>query len=127
MTGKKKRLALLLVAIALVGAVAIYFTFDPSTSRFFPRCPFLVLTGFKCPGCGSQRAIHALLTGSVAQAWRHNMMLVLAVPYLVLLLSGLLLRRRYPRYDAALNAPCAIWTVFAAVMLWWVLRNVFNW
>ena len=122
-----KKLKISITANMLLAAIAIYFLFDPSSARFFPRCPFLMLTGLKCPGCGSQRAIHALLTGNLSEAWRYNMMLVLAIPYLVLLLSGLLLRKRYPRYDAALNATWAIWAVFAAIVLWWIFRNICNW
>ena len=59
----RRTLLIGLVVAALVVFGFIYFALDPSRSDLFPRCVFLSLTGYKCPGCGSQRAIHALLHG----------------------------------------------------------------
>ena len=107
---------------ALVVAAVVYFTFDPSHSAWFPKCPFLVLTGYKCPGCGSQRAVHALLTGNLATAWHYNALLVVALPFIALLLAGLAMRRRYPRFDAALNSLWVIWTVLVGIIAWWLVH-----
>ena len=42
------------LALAAGGTVALLVLglFDPSVSAFFPKCPFLLLTGLQCPGCG---------------------------------------------------------------------------
>ncbi len=109
--------------IALVMAAVIYFLFDPATTPF-PRCPFLTLTGWQCPGCGSQRAIHSLLHLDIAAAWRYNAMLVLSIPYVVLLLVAEWGRRR--DLYRVLNSEVLIWCYFALVVAWWVLRNVIN-
>ena len=53
-------LSLPLLLIALVALTIIYYRVSPTSSVFFPKCAFLMLTGLKCPGCGSQRAVHAL-------------------------------------------------------------------
>ncbi|MEO6038483.1 MAG: DUF2752 domain-containing protein [Saprospiraceae bacterium] len=116
---------LLLAGICLAVLVgALYFRFDPDSCPF-PRCPFLTLTGFKCPGCGSQRALHHLLHGEVAAAGSSNFLFVIALPYL---LFGLVveystwgrkqfaLRRRWYGYRASV---CA----FAVVSLYWIARN----
>lgn len=50
-----------------------------------PLCPFLRLTGQYCPGCGSTRAAWHLLHGEVADAVRHN---ALVLPVLVLLITS---------------------------------------
>ena len=71
----------LLPTVAIAGAVAFY-VFDPATAGFFPRCPSVVLTGWKCAGCGSQRALHALIHGEFAAAWSLNPLLLLVLPYL---------------------------------------------
>ncbi|MBP3683083.1 MAG: DUF2752 domain-containing protein [Rikenellaceae bacterium] len=114
------------VAVVLIAAAAIYYTFDPATTPF-PRCPFLVLTGWECPGCGSQRAIHSLLHLDIAAAWRYNAMLVLSIPYVVLLLVAEWLgRRRQSRLYRVLNSEVLIWSYFALVVAWWILRNVIN-
>ena len=54
--------------LIVLGIIAVYLIFDPTQSDLFPKCPFMMLTGLKCPGCGSQRVIHALLNGDVAAA-----------------------------------------------------------
>jgi hypothetical protein len=46
------------------------------------RCPIHSLTGFFCPGCGSTRAVRALLTGDLQLAI-HNNVLLLAAPALM--------------------------------------------
>ena len=77
---RRSVIAMLAVAAVVVAGVVIYSTFDPSASRWFPRCPFLMLTGLKCPGCGTQRAIHALLHGDVLSALRFNALLPVIIP-----------------------------------------------
>ena len=117
----------LLLGVALATALAVYFLFDPATTPF-PRCPFLMLTGLKCPGCGSQRAIHSLLHLDIAAAWRYNALLVLSIPYVLLLVvaewGG---ARRESRLYRALNREWLIWSYFALVIAWWVARNIFGW
>jgi hypothetical protein len=54
---------------------------DPNTHAL-PPCPFHALTGLYCPGCGSTRALHALLHADFAQAMAMNPLLVLALPVL---------------------------------------------
>jgi hypothetical protein len=51
----------------------------------FPECPFHRLTGLYCPGCGTIRAIHALLHGDPLSAFRYNPLAVLSLPLLILL------------------------------------------
>jgi hypothetical protein len=46
------------------------------------RCPIHSLTGFFCPGCGSTRAVRALLNGDLQLAI-HNNTLLLAAPALM--------------------------------------------
>jgi len=52
---------------------------DPATSPIFPPCPWRAATGWLCPGCGSARALHALLHGSVTDALRLNGLAVAAL------------------------------------------------
>lgn len=120
----KLRLVVLLVAGAIAG---LYFWYDPS-QYLFPKCPFLMLTGLKCPGCGSQRALHQLLHGNVGQAVQANWLFVLALPYV---LPGLVLeytawgrqqfalRRRWYGYRATI-------VVFVVVVGYWVARNIWH-
>ena len=115
------------VAVIVIAGIAIYSTFDPSTVRFFPRCTFLSLTGLKCPGCGTQRAIHALLHGNFLEAVRFNAMMVASVPLLALYGYAEIVRKSKPRFYNKVNSTPIILTIFVLVVLWWILRNVFGW
>lgn len=123
----RKYLFTTLLLAAAVAAVAVYLLYDPSQSALFPRCPFLMLTGLKCPGCGSQRVIHSLLGGDIAAAWHYNAFMVAALPVIALYSYAELRRRRHPQLYNRLNSPAVIWSIFAATVLWWLLRNIFAW
>lgn len=123
----RKHLFTTLLLAAAVAAVAVYLLYDPSQSALFPRCPFLMLTGLKCPGCGSQRVIHSLLGGDIAAAWHYNAFMVAALPVIALYSYAELRRRRHPQLYNRLNSPAAIWSIFATTVLWWLLRNIFAW
>jgi hypothetical protein len=109
-----RKIVIITVAIALAAATVLYF-FNPSETNFFPRCPFYVLTGYKCPGCGSLRGIHALLHGHLIEAIRFNLFMVLSIPAIILLLLSPRIRR------SVLFARIVLVTVVA----WWILRNAF--
>ena len=127
MTKLRKTATCAIAAIAAAAGAVVYFTLDPATCAVFPRCPFYVLTGLKCPGCGSQRALHCLLHMDVIGAMRHNFMLVASLPLLALLAIGELLRKRRPAFYAALNNARLALTAFVVVALWWIGRNVMDW
>lgn len=50
-----------------------------------PSCPTNSLLGFPCPGCGSLRAMHALVGGDIATAWDYNAFTTLLLPFVGLL------------------------------------------
>jgi len=60
------------VVCATFGVAAVIAAFDPAATWWFPSCPWLALTGWQCPLCGSLRALHALASGSVRAAWTFN-------------------------------------------------------
>jgi hypothetical protein len=114
--------ALVLMALAAV----VLYVFDPSEYVLMPKCPFKMLTGLDCPGCGFQRAMHALLHGHVAEAIRFNVFLVVAVPYLLALLVAnfLCTEHRKTKLLAILESRTAIWTYVVLYVAWMVIRNV---
>jgi hypothetical protein len=68
-------------AMFLFGAAIILLrVFDPATSGVFPPCPLRYLTGLYCPGCGSLRAMHALLHGELGRAM--NPLMIVTLPFI---------------------------------------------
>lgn len=114
---------LLVVLLLIVGV--FYAVFDPETTRWMPKCPVHTLTGWDCPGCGSQRAIHALLRGDFAAAFGHNAFLLLLSPYLLLLAAAEIWRRRLPRLHRMLTSSVAVYILLGLIAFWTLYRNLF--
>ena len=123
---KKKTAVFILVVIAAVAFILVYALLDPA-SLPFPRCPFFSLTGLKCPGCGSQRALHQLLGLHIGEAFKYNAALLLCIPLVGFLLFADIFRGRFPRIYNASRHPALGWTLLAAFVSWWLLRNIFGW
>ena len=102
----------------------LYYFFDPLESKWAPKCMFRLLTGWDCPGCGSQRAVHALLHGDFGAAWEANPFLLCVLPLLALMGYAAAVRVKRPRLYAALNSIPMIAAISAALLLWFLLRNL---
>ncbi|MBO9682739.1 MAG: DUF2752 domain-containing protein [Flavisolibacter sp.] len=112
----------LLLITTIVALLLIYFFFDARKGGF-PECPFHLLTGWFCPGCGSQRALSSLLHGNVVEAMHNNILMVLFLP--LLLYSAFV----HLRYDGARRMklwynPFFVKIVLAAVVCFWIFRNI---
>jgi len=123
------------IAVILVAGCVIYFSYNPVESFFFPKCPFLALTGLKCPGCGSQRAIHALLHLDIRSAFQYNALLIISIPYIMLLLIAKILPHlshhtwyapTILHFSNLLQHPFIIWSYCAIVLFFWITRNIFG-
>ena len=123
----KRRALIIITAVVAILAAIVYFYFDPSSSKLFPRCLFLETTGVKCPGCGSQRAVHALLHGQVGEAWHYNAMLVVAIPLIGFYLLVSVMQERWQRLYRVLFSRVVLLSLVGLIVLWWVLRNVAGW
>jgi Protein of unknown function (DUF2752). len=80
----KKVLLGFAIIIALLTGIYVYSHFNPEEHIFFPKCPIYTLTGYECPGCGSQRALHSLFHGNIGAAFKYNAFIILLVPYVLL-------------------------------------------
>ncbi|GAA4347951.1 DUF2752 domain-containing protein [Hymenobacter saemangeumensis] len=122
MSGHKRLMGAVLLGL---GLMALYFTLDPARYPF-PRCPFNLLTGLYCPGCGSQRATHALLHGQVARAAGLNLLAVAFLP--VLALGAIDGARAWltgrPRRLALLYQPWLGWLAVTLTVAFAVVRNL---
>jgi hypothetical protein len=119
-----RRLTLVLIWLSLAAGAAYVFIFEPGKTGFFPACPFRVLTGFTCPGCGSTRGLHRLLHADVIGAFEFNPLLVLSLPFLIyafLRYSNAIMRGR-PIKRHHLDAKY-IWALFVVILSFWIFRN----
>ncbi len=87
--------------LAGMAVAALLYRFPPDKYSFYPVCPVYRYLHLYCPGCGSTRALAALLHGRLVEAMHYNPLFVALVPILV---------------------------VFAAVVYWKaVVRNEIQW
>ena len=114
------------MGILLVAALSLLYTFNPETQPLFPRCPFLLITGYQCPGCGSQRALHSLLHGNIGAAFKQNVFMVLSIPYVFL---GIYLqyfggKQRHPQLESIFYGRWSAIIVLCLIIGYWILRNI---
>lgn len=108
-----------------IAAAVIYGMFDPADHALFPKCPFLMLTGgLRCPGCGSQRAIHALLHLHLKDAFMYNPLVVISIPFLVLLAAASIFKDSHPEFYNKINSSLISKLLLVIFVLWWIVRNV---
>jgi hypothetical protein len=113
------------VAALAACAVGVVYWFDPVAAVWFPKCPFYVLTGWHCPGCGTTRAAHALLHGDLPQALAYNALFVCAAPLLLGLSIGLVVSRQatWSRWTTNISHRW-IWLIVALLVVFTVVRNI---
>ncbi|MBO4965682.1 MAG: DUF2752 domain-containing protein [Muribaculaceae bacterium] len=122
----KRKIKVLSAICALIMFAAVYAAFDPAEAYWMPKCITFMITGYKCPGCGSQRMIHSLLTGNLAEAFRQNAFLVLMIPVIIFLIWLEFNRTRHRHLYIRIYGKwgCIVFCLLATG--WTVLRNIFN-
>lgn len=113
-----------LAVAALAAAASVYYFFDPMEAGWMPRCLWKTLTGTDCPGCGTQRMLHALFHGDISGAWRSNAFALCMIPVIAFLLWLELTRERHSALYARIHRPWLIWLLALLVFAWWLLRNL---
>lgn len=105
--------------ILLIGIACgfVLFFYNPVDIEWMPRCPFFALTGLKCPGCGTLRAIHNLLQLKLADAWNMNPFLILSMPLLCILVL---------KPELCKNFIISV-VIVVTTILYWIGRNIFAW
>jgi hypothetical protein len=121
----RDRLTASAVVALAAGGLSVIYLLDPSSSDLYPPYPFLALTGFYCPGCGTLRALHQLTLGHAVTALDLNPLMVLLLPLVayflasqaMLAVTGRPLRKFFVR-------PALIWTLLGIIFVYWLLRNL---
>ncbi|MBR4325547.1 MAG: DUF2752 domain-containing protein [Bacteroidales bacterium] len=116
-----------IAVIALLAVmVVVYRNNNPLETRMFPKCGFYVATGYKCPGCGGQRAVHYLLNGEFKESFKQNPLFHIGALYVitVMLLKTPLFFPRHKRLLYALTGMTACISWLVGIIAFWILRNV---
>ncbi len=124
----RRKIILTAGILALAAVALLYANYNPAGNPWFPKCPFRLLTGFDCPGCGSQRALHHLLHFDFRAAATDNILLIAAIPYIGLAYILDMMKpaadSRAGKLQSRLYGHMAIWIVFSIIIAFWILRNI---
>jgi hypothetical protein len=113
----------LLTVISILAA--LFYFLNPAEHQLFPKCIFYSTTGYHCPGCGSQRAIHSLLHLDFAGVVSNNILFLpaalLVIYHYVHPLLNKLFNWKLPNIFYYKSTP---WIILVIVVLFWILRNL---
>lgn len=122
----KRAVALVVPAAIITGVVLFYFLFDARKITWLPQCPFHLLTGLYCPGCGSQRALSSLLHGEFLQATRFNVLMVASLPLLFYSALVQVINKTTGNtfIQKIFYSSLFVRIVLIIILVFWVLRNL---
>jgi hypothetical protein len=105
---------------------AVVWWADPTTpGGVLAVCPVNALLGINCPGCGGLRMLYSLLHGELRTALRYNAAALPALPLLFWAWTAWVLARwRGRRVPAFMRYRWVPVVALAAVLMWFVVRNV---
>jgi hypothetical protein len=120
-----KRILNIGLLVIIAGLAVFFFVLDPAKYNIFPRCLFNSVTGYYCPGCGSQRAIHSLLHFDIAGVVSYNFLFIPAFLLIIYHYLHPVLNRffewKLPNIFYFKSTP---WIIFGFVLAFWILRNL---
>ena len=116
---------LLLAAAVLVASVLLHVR-DPHRSGSWGFCPWLLITGTQCPGCGGLRAVNDLTNGDIRAAASSNLLFVASLPFVAFFWGRWLRDRWYGTQRVVDTRKALVWSgVFLALAIAFaVLRNL---
>lgn len=104
----------------------IYYYISPTEAEWMPKCIFKALTGWDCPACGNQRALHAFLHGNFGEAFRYNPFAIISIPYLILLAYTTFSSSRLAvKMRDIVQHRVVVFAYLVLLVLWWICRNIF--
>jgi Protein of unknown function (DUF2752) len=123
--GPSRLAAPALSALGVLAAVGLLHVRDPHESGSYAYCPWLLLTGTYCPGCGGLRAVYDLSHTDLADAASSNLLVVVLAPVAVLAWAAWARARwRGHAWSVPPFAPSTAWAMLVVVLAFGLLRNL---
>ena len=110
-----------------MGGFVLYYL-NPIQYWFMPKCPFKIITGLSCPGCGIQRAAHAIMHGKFVEGIRYNYYLIYSGPYAAAFVLEWIMpigKAREKLSNVIENRYVVNFYIFSFVA-WLIVRNMLN-
>lgn len=114
------RAAAPLAAIAFAAIILLHY--PPDRYAFYPRCPIYLYLHLQCPGCGTTRALAALLHGHLHEALRLNALTTALLPVALLYIGSSLWRQSPIRWPQLNNK--ILYALFTLTILFTLARNL---
>jgi Protein of unknown function (DUF2752) len=112
----------ILLAVMALAITAFYFFWNPVENALLPSCPFKMLTSSYCPGCGGQRALHAILHGNFIEAFHDNLLIFLVIP--VAFYKIIIHLKGSDSKDFFILTKRGIWIFLSLLVLFTFIRNI---
>ncbi len=117
-----------LFPVFLLAIGLAYYFIDPESKAHLIQCPWRLLTGTKCPSCGVQRALHALMHGGVKEALNYNYFFILSIPYALsaVAVSWYNFGHKLDKLKRLVFHKYTLYAYVTLFFVWWIVRNIFD-
>lgn len=126
-TDRSRQLAIaafIWLGLAAMGIILLFFNPASPANQFFPKCPFRLVTGWQCPGCGSTRACYELLHLHPLAAFKFNPLMVLTLPFIVYGFLGFTKSALTGQpHRRVFIPPLYLWAWLVLLIFFWIFRN----
>lgn len=121
---KNKKLFFIMLLLLIV-AVLYYYNNNPAEVNY-PICPFLYVTGYYCPGCGSSRALHYLLHFRFKEAFSYNPLMIISIPFVFYYCAAEIeiYINNKPVFKKIILSQKTYKIILFIIVLYWILRNI---
>lgn len=120
------RLRRMLILCALILGAGLLYAFWCSQTGLSIPCFFYILTGLRCPGCGSTRVCLNLLKLDFSAAFWANPFLFIILPFgsIWLIYRSVLYIRSGDQRLSKIETR-GVWCCVILLFIWGILRNIF--
>ena len=116
---KKKLIKYIILTIIIILYLIIGYKY-----KLYLKCPFKLITGFYCPGCGVTRMLYKIITLDFYQAFRYNPLLFVCFPFILFLLINNIYSHIKNKKALYKKIPELVWYILIIIfIIYGILRN----